>query len=131
MSGSDLMDNERNSKYECSSLVIHEEIINKVKETLPRDEILNDLSQLFKVFGDNTRIKIIYSLSKEEMCVCDIAALLNMNQSAISHQLKVLRQSKLVKYRREGKVVYYSLDDEHIEEILKMGLLHISEGNTL
>lgn len=94
---------------------------------MPEDEELYELSDLFKVFGDSTRIKIICALFKEEMCVCDIAYLLQMKQSAISHQLKILRQSKLVKYRREGKVVYYSLDDEHIKEIFNMGLMHINE----
>lgn len=111
----------------CSCTVIHDDIINKVKSNMLDDEVLYDLADLFKVFGDSTRMKIIYALFMSEMCVCDISALLGMNQSAISHQLKVLRQSKLVKYRKDGKVVYYSLDDDHIKEIFNQGLMHISE----
>ena len=95
---------------------------------MPTDEALFDVSDLFKMFADSTRIKIISALVNEEMCVCDIAALLNMNQSAISHQLRSLRQTKLVKYRREGKVVYYSLDDDHVRDILNTGLAHVGEA---
>ena len=94
---------------------------------MPEDEKLYDLAELFKVFGDTTRIKIIYALFEEEMCVCDIADLLNMTQSAISHQLRVLKQARLVKFRKEGKVVYYSLDDNHINQIFNCGLCHIEE----
>ncbi|HOE56875.1 MAG TPA: metalloregulator ArsR/SmtB family transcription factor, partial [Bacillota bacterium] len=83
--------------------------------------------ELFKVFGDTTRIKILCALFESEMCVCDIAALLNMNQSAISHQLRVLKQARLVKYRKEGKVVYYSLDDEHVKQVFEVGLMHVNE----
>lgn len=111
----------------CSCSVIHEDIVNKAREVMPEEEVLYDLAELFKVFGDNTRIKIICALFESEMCVCDIAALLNMNQSAISHQLRVLKQSRLVKYRKEGKVVYYSLDDDHIKKIFDLGLVHIRE----
>lgn len=111
----------------CSCSVIHEEIISKVRVTMPDEETLYDLAELFKVFGDTTRIKILCALFESEMCVCDIAALLNMNQSAISHQLRVLKQTRLVKYRKEGKVVYYSLDDEHIKQIFDQGLVHINE----
>ena len=111
----------------CSCSVIHEEIVNKVKETMPREELLYDLADLFKVFGDATRIKILCALFEAEMCVCDIAALLGMTQSAISHQLRVLKQARLVKYRRDGKVVYYSLDDEHVKHIFDQGLVHINE----
>ncbi len=92
-----------------------------------RDETLYDLADLFKVLGDTTRIKILCALFQAEMCVCDISALLGMTQSAISHQLRVLKQARLVKYRKEGKVVYYSLDDEHVESIFDKGLIHISE----
>jgi ArsR family transcriptional regulator len=108
-------------------LVIHEDIINKVKGVMPEEEKLYDLAELFKVLGDTTRIKIICALFESEMCVCDIAVLLNMNQSAISHQLRVLKQARLVKYRKDGKVVYYSLDDDHVKHIFDMGLLHINE----
>ena len=94
---------------------------------MPPEEKLYDLADLFKVFGDSTRIKIICALFESEMCVCDIAYLLNMSQSAISHQLRVLKQARLVKRRREGKVVFYSLDDKHIERIFDQGLMHIDE----
>jgi ArsR family transcriptional regulator len=86
------------------------------------------LAELFKIFGDSTRIKIICALFEAEMCVCDIAALLKMTQSAVSHQLRVLKTSRLVKHRREGKVIYYSLDDEHVKNIFNQGLEHITEG---
>lgn len=111
----------------CTCTIIHEEVVNKVRVQMPQEEILYDLAELFKVFGDTTRIKIICALFESEMCVCDIAALLNMNQSAISHQLRVLKQTRLVKHRKDGKVVYYSLDDEHIKQIFDLGLIHIKE----
>ncbi len=111
----------------CSCSVIHEEVISKVRDTMPDEETLYDLAELFKVFGDTTRIKILCALFESEMCVCDIAALLDMNQSAISHQLRVLKQTRLVKHRKDGKVVYYSLDDEHIKQIFDQGLVHIKE----
>ena len=111
----------------CEWDCIHEDIVGKVKNKMPEDEKLYDLAELFKVFGDTTRIKIIYALFEEEMCVCDIADLLNMTQSAISHQLRVLKQARLVKFRKEGKVVYYSLDDNHINQIFNCGLCHIEE----
>lgn len=111
----------------CSVNVIHEDVVNKVKSGMPDEELFYDLSDLFKVFGDTSRIKIIYALFESEMCVCDLAALFNMSQSAVSHQLRVLKQARLVKYRRDGKVVYYSLDDEHVKEILDKGLSHVEE----
>lgn len=111
----------------CGTICIHEDIVSSVKERLPEEEKLYDLAEFFKVFGDSTRIKIICALFESEMCVCDIANLLGMTQSAVSHQLRVLKNSRLVKYRREGKVVYYSLDDEHIKHIFDEGLRHISE----
>ncbi|OEF99326.1 transcriptional regulator [Vulcanibacillus modesticaldus] len=111
----------------CNCTIIHNEVVDDVKKGMPQEETLYDLAELFKVFGDTTRIKILYALFQAEMCVCDIAALLKMNQSAISHQLKVLKQARLVKYRREGKVVYYSLDDNHIKQIFDQGLVHIKE----
>ena len=112
----------------CTCTVIHEKVVKKVKKTMPHETILYDLAELFKVFGDTTRIKILYALSASEMCVCDIAALLTMSQSAISHQLRVLKQARLVKYRKEGKVVHYALDDDHVEQIFAQGLCHISHG---
>ncbi|MBP8819959.1 MAG: helix-turn-helix transcriptional regulator [Syntrophomonadaceae bacterium] len=111
----------------CSSNVVHEEIVTLVREEMPREENLYDLAELFKVFGDTTRVKILYALFAAEMCVCDIAALLNMSQSAISHQLRVLKQARLVKFRRQGKVIYYSLDDDHVKQIFDQGLTHINE----
>jgi ArsR family transcriptional regulator, lead/cadmium/zinc/bismuth-responsive transcriptional repressor len=111
----------------CYCNVIHEDIINKVKGYMPAEESLYDLAELFKVFGDSTRVRILWALNEEEMCVCDIAVLLNMTQSAISHQLRVLKQARLVKHRKDGKIVYYSLDDEHVRQIFDQGLIHISE----
>lgn len=111
----------------CNCTIIHEDIIKKASKSIPDEETLYDLADLFKVFGDSTRIKVLCALFQTEMCVCDIAALLGMTQSAISHQLRVLKQARLVKYKREGKVVYYSLDDEHVKSIFNQGLIHISE----
>lgn len=111
----------------CDCNVIHEDIVNQVRDRMPQEESLYDLAQLFKVFGDLTRIRILWALNESEMCVCDIAVLLDMTQSAISHQLRVLKQTNLVKNRREGKVVYYSLVDEHVRQIFDQGLIHINE----
>ena len=105
----------------------HDDLVEKVNENMPDEEILYDLAELYKVFGDSTRIKILYVLFESEMCVYDIARLLNMTQSAISHQLKVLKQSKLIRYRREGKTVFYSLSDDHVRTIIDQGMEHISE----
>ena len=107
--------------------IIHDDIIQKVLKQMPREEVLYDLAELYKVFGDSTRMKIMYVLFASEMCVCDIAQLLNMSQSAISHQLRVLKQSKLVKARREGKTVFYSLADDHVRTIVNQGMEHILE----
>lgn len=111
----------------CEFIHLHEDIIDAVNKEMPDEEILYDLAELFKVFADSTRIKILYVLFESEMCVCDIAQLLGMTQSAISHQLRVLKQSQLVKYRREGKSIFYALADSHIETILNQGLEHIAE----
>ena len=111
----------------CEFMHVHEEIVEKVEGVMPDEQQLLDLSEFFKVFGDSTRIKILYVLSQAEMCVCDIANLLQMGQSAISHQLRVLKQMRLVKYRRDGKTVFYSLADSHIETILAQGMEHIEE----
>lgn len=99
----------------------------QVRALLPPDEELYDLAELFKIFGDSTRIKILYALLEGELCVCDIAKLMEVTQSAVSHQLRVLKSSKLVKFRREGKTVYYSLADEHVVRILSQGMEHIEE----
>ena len=112
---------------ECEFKHIHQDIIETVRENMPEEDILVDLAELFKVLGDQTRIKIIFILFKEEMCVCDIAELVGMTQSAISHQLRVLKQARLVKFRKEGKSVFYSLDDDHITKIFDYGLHHIEE----
>ncbi len=111
----------------CDCTVIHEEVVNRVMGRMPEEERLYDLAELFKVFGDSTRIKILWALFESEMCVCDIAYLLKMTQSAISHQLRVLKQAKLVKNRKEGKIVFYSLEDEHIKQIFDLGMIHILE----
>ncbi|MDR1443889.1 MAG: metalloregulator ArsR/SmtB family transcription factor [Treponema sp.] len=112
-------------RIDCT--VLHEDVVRAVREKMPGEEALMDLADLFKVFGDSTRVRIISALLHAEMCVCDIAALLGMSKSAISHQLRTLRQTKLVKYRREGKVVFYSLDDEHVSGIFSQGLVHVGE----
>jgi DNA-binding transcriptional ArsR family regulator len=111
----------------CSSTVIHQDLVDRARKTMPPDTILYDLADLFKVFGDTMRIKILHALLSSEMCVCDISALLNMTESAISHQLRVLKQAHLVKQRKSGKVVYYSLTDNHVESIVSCGLDHIGE----
>ncbi|MCG8540394.1 MAG: metalloregulator ArsR/SmtB family transcription factor [Clostridia bacterium] len=113
-------------KDSCSCNVIHQDRVDRVKSKMPNEEKLYDLADLFKVFGDTTRIKIICALFEAEMCVCDIAVTLGMSQSAISHQLRVLKSARLVKYRRDGKIVYYSLDDEHVKNIFDQGFSHIS-----
>lgn len=102
-------------------------VLDQIEETMPPEEELQDLAEFFKVFGDSTRLKILYVLMCSEMCVYDIAAALGMTQSAISHQLRFLKQLDLVKYRREGKIIYYSLSDAHIVNILNQGLVHIEE----
>jgi len=111
----------------CGQICIHDDIVKKVQENMPEEDNLYDLAELFKVFGDSTRIKIIWALFESEMCVCDIAYLLNMTQSAISHQLRVLKASKLVRSRRSGKTIYYSLADSHIKQIFELGMEHITE----
>ncbi|MDR1776151.1 MAG: metalloregulator ArsR/SmtB family transcription factor [Actinomycetes bacterium] len=111
----------------CNCNSIHAETVEAVAASLPDESLLADAADLFKVFGDTTRIRILSALLQSELCVCDIAALLNMSKSAISHQLRALRLAKLAKFRREGKVVYYSLDDEHVGAILATALDHLSE----
>lgn len=117
--------NNRDDAQFCSISNVHEDVVSNIKKIMIEEELAYELGAFFKVFGDETRVKILYALSKAEMCVCDIADLLNMTQSAISHQLRVLRNARLVKYRREGKEVYYSLDDEHVESIFAQGLEHL------
>ena len=111
----------------CEVVEVHEDLLKIVKETMPDEEELNDRADLFKVFGDYTRIRILFVLFEAEVCVCDLAQALNMTQSAISHQLKILKQNRLVKSRREGKSIFYSLADEHVRTIIGKGREHIEE----
>ena len=111
----------------CEEVHVHQEVLDRVKPDEPDVESLYELAELFKVFGDSTRIRILYALFEAELCVCDIAALLGMSQSAISHQLRVLKQSKLVRNRRDGKTIYYSLADDHVRTIIGQGMEHINE----
>ena len=111
----------------CDCCEVHENLLQIVNETIPEENELYDLAELFKVFGDSTRIKILYALHDSELCVQDIADAVQLSQSAVSHQLRVLKDSKLVRFRREGKTVFYALDDDHVRSILSMGMDHIEE----
>ena len=111
----------------CDFIHTHEELVEKVRRELPGEDTLYDLTELFRIFGDSTRIRILYVLFESEMCVCDIAALLGMTQSAISHQLRALKNARLVSSRREGKTVFYALADDHVKTIIDQGLEHVSE----
>ena len=106
---------------------IHCDVVQQVQEDLPGEEFLYDLAELFKVFGDSTRIRVLYALLDRELCVGDLAQVLNVSQSAVSHQLRILKQFKLVKFRRQGKTIFYSLDDDHVRSILSMGAEHVEE----
>lgn len=111
----------------CEIEAIHKDIVSKVSQDLPEINNLLSLAKLFKMFGDGTRLSILWALSRSELCVCDICALLKLKQSAVSHQLNKLKASKIVKNRREGKVVFYSLVDDHVREMLEMGMEHVTE----
>ena len=111
----------------CECLHLHQEAVDKVLGEMPADETLYDLAELFKIFGDSTRIKILYALFEAELCVCDISQLVGVSQTAISHQLRILKNAKLVKFRREGKTVFYSLADDHVRRIIDQGMEHILE----
>lgn len=111
----------------CDCPVIHEEVVEEVRNKMPEDDVLMDLADAFKIFSDYTRVKILYALIQAEMCVCDISALLGMTKSSVSHQLRVLRQSNLVKYRKEGRVIYYSIADAHVERIISQCMEHVIE----
>lgn len=111
----------------CTETKVHTGSVEAVRERMPDEDSLYEVAELFKVFGDSTRTRIIAALFEGELCVCDIAALLSMSISAISHQLRILRQTKIVKSRRSGKEVFYSLDDEHIYKIYRMAIEHIAE----
>lgn len=112
-------------KTDCT--VIHQEVVDRVRDIMPNDDTLLDLADAFKLFSDSTRLKILYALMEAEMCVCDISVLLGMTKSSVSHQLRVLKQSNLVKYRKAGRVIYYSLADEHVRTICQMGMAHVLE----
>ena len=121
-------ENEKIEDAVCDILCIHHEVIDKYANQLITLDRANSLSELFKTLGDPTRIRIMDALAKAECCVCDLAELLGLSQSATSHQLRVLRNSDLVKYRRDGKMVYYSMHDSHVSELYRQGLEHIDEG---
>ena len=117
-----------NSEIEqCEFIHVHEDVVKKIAENMPAETELYDLAELFKIFGDSTRIRILYALFESEMCVCDIAALLGMGQSAISHQLRILKNAKLVKFRKSGKSTLYSLSDDHVRTMIDNGMEHINE----
>ena len=114
--------------YVCDCDIIHADVVNSVKRNMPEENELYDLSDFFKVLGDSTRAKIMWALDEHELCVCDLAALLNMTKSAISHQLRALRDANLVINRRDGKNIYYALADDHVRQIFEMGLEHVRES---
>ena len=116
-----------NAEEQNEFLAAHKDVIKRVLEQQPAEEYLYDLAELFKVFGDSTRIRILYALFESELCVNDIAQLLNLGQSAVSHQLRILKDAKLVKFRREGKIIFYALDDDHVRNIISMGMEHVEE----
>ena len=120
-------DNENDCSEGCESVEVHEDLLKIVNDTIPEETELYDLAELFKVFGDSTRIRILFVLFEAEVCVCDLAQALNMTQSAISHQLRILKQNKLVKSRRDGKSIFYSLADDHVRAIIDQGREHIEE----
>ena len=111
----------------CDFIHAHEDVVEKVRQELPGEDTLYDLTELFRIFGDSTRVRILYVLFEAEMCVCDIAALLGLTQSAVSHQLRALKNVRLVKSRREGKTVFYSLADDHVRKIVAQGMEHVNE----
>lgn len=111
----------------CEATEVHEDLLHIVNEKMPEEEKLYDLAELFKIFGDSTRIRILFVLFEAEVCVCDLAEALNMTQSAVSHQLRILKQNKLVKNRREGKSIFYSLADDHVRAIINQGMEHVEE----
>ena len=118
-------------KERCEAIIIHEDKVKEVKKRILEDDELNDMSMIFKLLSDPTRIKILYALEKQELCVCDLSIVLEMTQSAVSHQLKLLRIHKLVHHRKEGKTVFYSLDDDHVHLIFNQALAHVREDHIL
>ena len=117
--------NEREER--CEETLVHSDVIERLGGKMPEDRMIDDVAELFKMFGDPTRARILCALNMEELCVCDLAALLEMNQSAISHQLRLLKTVRLVRSRKQGREVYYPLDDRHIEAIFAMAFTHIAE----
>ncbi len=117
------------NEFICDCNVIHQEIVKEVLEKMPQPDLFNKLAEFFKIIGDTTRSKILFALDKSEMCVCDIANVLGMSKSSISHQLGTLRRSGIVRCRRQGKEVYYMLDDEHIKQVFEIGIEHIEHKN--
>lgn len=113
----------------CDCNIIHNDVVNDTKKNMLDDEMFNDISLFFKILGDKTRVKILFALDNNEMCVCDIANVLNMTKSSISHQLSFLKQNNIVKSNRVGKEVYYSLDDEHVKEVFEVAITHIKHRN--
>ena len=127
MNGGYDMSEETKLPVESEYLAARDDIVQRVLDSQPADEYLYDLAGLFKVFGDSTRIRILYALFESELCVGDMAQLLGISQSAVSHQLKILKDAKLVKFRREGKIIFYMLDDDHVRTMLSMGMEHVEE----
>ena len=116
-----------NDAPHCEFMCVHADTVDRITSTMPDEDTLIDLSELFKVFGDSTRIKILTALSHGELCVCDLSKLVGMTSSAVSHQLKILRSAKLVSCRRDGKTVFYALADDHVTTIIRQGLEHVKE----
>ena len=114
------------NEFICDCNIIHQDVVDKTLKEMETDELLMKLAEFFKILGDTTRVKIINALDKNEMCVCDIANVLNMTKSSISHQLSTLRKNGIVKCRKVGKEVYYSLDDEHVQQVFEVGIEHIN-----
>jgi ArsR family transcriptional regulator len=112
----------------CQTACFHPEVVGQVSSAMPVERELQEVAQLFKVLGDHTRIRILHALYRSELCVCDLTAILGMNQSAVSHQLRVLRDARIVRSRKQGKNVLYSLDDTHIAELIRLGSEHVQEG---
>ena len=119
---------EENNAPHCDYMHVHEDFVKSIHSHMPPEDLLYDLAELYRVFGDSTRIRILYALFESEMCVCDIAQVLGMSVSAISHQLRVLKQARLVKYRRDGKTIFYSLADDHVRSMIDQGMEHVGEA---
>ena len=114
------------NEFVCDCNIIHKDVVNRTLAKMPEQDVFNKLAEFFKIIGDTTRTKILFALDENEMCVCDIANVLGMSKSSISHQLSTLRRAGIVKCRREGKEVYYTLDDDHVQKLFELGLEHIN-----